>query len=324
MNTTNEKITDLEAYKMSKTDYLVRATASDGMIRAFAAVTKDTVQEAADRHHTSPVVTAALGRLLTAGAMMGQMLKGEKDLITLTVKGDGPMGGMTVTADNTGRVKGFPNEPSVWIPPKYKGKLDVGGAVGHGILTVVRDQASGEPYSSQVELVSGEIGEDLTYYFAVSEQVPSSVGLGVLVGTDQRVLQAGGFLIQLMPGCPDETVDALEKKLSGVRSVTAMLEEGLSPVGILDELLGGMEPVVTDRVPVSFFCSCSKEHVAKVLLSLGSKELRGIIADGEPVTLPCHFCGSSYTYTIDEVKELLMKAVAKRFENFAVIDGQHQ
>lgn len=289
-------------------DYIVRAAAAGGGIRAFAAVTKELTEKAREIHQTSPVVTAALGRLLTAGAMMGIMLKGERDLLTLTVRGDGPVQGLTVTADAAGRVKGFPYRADVWIPRKKNGKLDVGGAIGRGTLTVVRDQGMKEPYSSQVQLQTGEIADDLTYYFVTSEQVPSSVGLGVLVDRDQSVRQAGGFIVQLMPGAAAETIDALEQNLGRISSVTSMLEEGLTPEDIIGRLLDGMDPEILDTRPTEFYCGCSRERVAKVLISLGRKELQDMIDEGKPAELHCHFCNRQYTYTTEEMKELLEKA----------------
>ena len=291
-------------------DYIIRATAAEGSVRAFAAVTKQLTEEARKIHHTSPVITAALGRLLTAGAMMGVMLKGEKDLLTLTVRGDGPVQGITVTADAEGRVKGFPYQNEVWIPRKQNGKLDVGGAVGAGTLTVVRDQGMKEPYSSQVQLQTGEIADDLTYYFVTSEQVPSSVGLGVLVDRDQSVRQAGGFILQLMPGAPDEVISRLEDNLRNVSSVTSMLEEGLSPEQILERLLQGMNPEILERRPAQFWCGCSRERVEKVLISLGRQELETMIREGQPADLHCHFCNREYSFSIEELKELLDRAGA--------------
>ena len=289
-------------------DYIVRATAAHGYIRAFAAVTKGLTEEARQIHHTSPVVTAALGRLMTAGTMMGLMLKGDKDLLTLTVRGDGPVQGLTVTADSNGRVKGFPYCSDVWIERKPNGKLDVGGAVGKGTLTVVRDQGMKEPYSSQVQLQTGEIADDLTYYFVTSEQVPSSVGLGVLVDRDQSVRQAGGFIVQLMPGAPDETISLLEQNLGKVSSVTSMLEEGLTPEGILERLLEGMDPEILDTRPAEFHCGCSRERVEKVLISLGRKELQDMIDEGKPAELHCHFCNKEYVFLTEELKTILEKA----------------
>ena len=289
-------------------DHMVRATAADGYIRAFAAVTKDIAEKARQIHGTTPVVTAALGRLLCAGAMMGLMMKGDKDILTITVKGDGPVRGLTVTADSKGNVKGYPDNAAVDLPLKAKGKLDVGGAVGKGKLTVIRDLGLKEPYIGQVELVSGEIGEDLTYYFATSEQVPSSVGLGVLVDTDRTVRQAGGFILQLMPGTPDEVIDRLEKKLQGVSSVTGMLEEGLDAEGILYRLLEGLDPEILETDELHYRCNCSRDRMAKALISLGETELQSLIDEGEPAELNCQFCGNSYTFSIEDLKEMLEAA----------------
>ncbi len=322
MGRLNEKITDMNAWKREHEDYIVRATAADGMIRAFAATTKNLVQEAKNHHNTSPVATAALGRLLTAGSMMGVMLKGDEDLITLTIRGDGPMNGLTVTADSHGDVKGFVYNPNVWVPDKYPGKLDVGAAVGAGTLTVVRDQEFGGAYSSQVQLVSGEIADDLTKYFAASEQVPSSVGLGVLVDTDQNVKRAGGFLIQLMPGCTDEVIDKLEARLQEIKSITAFLEAGMTPEEILEEILGDMDLSVNETLPTQFYCNCSRERVTKVLISLGAKELQSMIDDGKPVELDCHFCGKKYSFSVAELEGILANARIERLKQIHVIDDQ--
>ena len=291
-------------------DYIIRATAAEDSVRAFAAVTKELTEKARQTHKTSPVVTAALGRLLTAGAMMGVMLKGEKDLLTLTIRGDGPVQGLTVTADAEGRVKGFPYQNEVWIPRKPNGKLDVGGAVGQGTLTVVRDQGMKDPYSSQVQLQTGEIADDLTYYYVTSEQVPSSVGLGVLVDRDMTVRQAGGFILQLMPGAPDEVISRLEANLRSVSSVTEMLEEGLMPEQILERLLSGMDPEILEKRPAEFWCGCSRQRVEKVLISLGRQELETMIREGRPADLHCHFCNKDYSFSTEELKELLDKAGA--------------
>lgn len=210
-------------------DYIVRATAANAQIRAFAATTRETVEKGRCVHETSPVMTAALGRLLTAGAMMGSMLKGEQDVLTLQIRGDGPAKGITVTADSSANVKGYVVEPQVMLPPNDKGKLDVGGAIGHGLLSVIKDMGLKEPYMGQTELQTGEIAEDLTYYFATSEQVPSAVGLGVLMEKDNTVKQAGGFIIQLMPFAEEEVIEKLEKNLAQVSSVTSLLDEGKSP-----------------------------------------------------------------------------------------------
>lgn len=289
-------------------DYIVRATAADNQIRAFAITSRDLVEKARQIHNTSPVVTAALGRSLSAGAMMGSMMKGEQDLLTLQIRGDGPLGGITVTADSKAQVKGYVNEPAVLIPANAKGKLDVSGAIGNGMLQVIRDLGMKEPYVGQTELQTGEIAEDLTYYFATSEQVPSSVGLGVLLNRDNTVRQAGGFIIQLMPYTEEKVIDALEKRLAKVNSVTELLDRGLTPEGILEELLGEFELTINDTIPTAFSCNCSKERVEKAIISIGSKEIRDMIRDGKPIEVKCHFCNEAYTFTIEELKKILNKA----------------
>lgn len=289
-------------------DYIVRATAADNQIRAFAITSRDLVEKARQIHNTSPVATAALGRSLSAGAMMGSMMKGEQDLLTLQIRGDGPLGGITVTADSKAQVKGYVNEPAVLIPANAKGKLDVSGAIGKGMLQVIRDLGMKEPYVGQTELQTGEIAEDLTYYFATSEQIPSSVGLGVLLNRDNTVRQAGGFIIQLMPYTEEKVIDALEKRLAGMNSVTELLDQGLTPEGILEELLGEFGLTINDTIPTAFSCNCSKERVEKAIISIGSKEIREMIRDGKPIEVKCHFCNEAYTFTIEELKEILNKA----------------
>ena len=289
-------------------DYIVRATAADNQIRAFAITSRDMVEKARQIHNTSPVATAALGRSLSAGAMMGSMMKGEQDLLTLQIRGDGPLGGITVTADSKARVKGYVNEPAVLIPANAKGKLDVSGAIGTGMLQVIRDLGMKEPYVGQTELQTGEIAEDLTYYFANSEQIPSSVGLGVLLNRDNTVCQAGGFIIQLMPYTEDKVIDALEQRLAKVSSVTELLNRGLTPEGILEELLGDLGFTVNDTIPTAFSCNCSKERVEKAIISIGSKEIREMIRDGKPIEVKCHFCNEAYSFNIEELKKILEKA----------------
>lgn len=289
------------------TDYIVRATAAEGQIRAFAAVTKDTVEEARRRHGTSPVATAALGRLLTAGAIMGSMMKNDTDMLTLQIRGDGPLGGITVTADSHANVKGYVLNPDVMLPPK-NGKLDVGGAVGIGLLTVIKDMGLKEPYSGQTILVTSEIAEDLTYYFANSEQVPSSVGLGVLMDKDNTVKCAGGFIIQLMPFAENKTIDQLEENLKKVTSVTKLLDAGYTPQQLLEELLGGMGLEITDTMPARFDCNCSKERVEQAVVSIGKKDIEEMIKEGKDIEVKCHFCNTAYKYTIDELKEILKRS----------------
>ena len=288
-------------------DYIVRAIAADSQIRAFAAVTTETVETARKDHNTSPVATAALGRLLTAGSMMGVMMKGDKDILTLQVKGDGLLQGITVTADSKGRVKGYVVEPDVIIPANAKGKLDVGGAVGHGFLQVIKDMGLKEPYVGQVALQTGEIAEDLTYYFAASEQVPSAVGLGVLMNKDNTVRQAGGFIVQVMPFAEEETIAKLEANVQKIQSVTTLLEQGHTPESLLEQVLDGFDIEINDRTPTEFYCNCSQERVEKALISIGRKELNEMIQEGKEVELNCHFCNTNYTFSVEELKEILRK-----------------
>lgn len=291
-------------------DYMVRAIAANAQIRAFACTTGETVETARAHHDTTPVATAALGRLLTGGAMMGAMLKGEKDVLTLQVHADGPLQGMTVTADAFGHVKGYVNNPYVDLPLNAKGKLDVAGAVGIGFMNIIKDLGLKEPYVGQTVLQTSEIAEDLTYYFATSEQVPSSVGLGVLVGQDYKVAQAGGFIIQLMPFAEDSVIDRLEENLKDVDSVTKLLSQGMTPEQILEKLLDGFDVEITDTIPVSFYCDCSKSRVEKVLISVGKKDLQEMISDGKPIEVNCHFCNTNYTFEVDELKEIYKKSRA--------------
>ena len=289
-------------------DYLVRAIAANAQIRVFAVKTKNIVETARAAHNTSPVVTAALGRLLTAGTMMGSMLKGEKDILTLQVNGSGPMQGMTVTADSKGRVKGYAKVPDIVIPANSKGKLDVAGAVGVGVLSVIKDMGLKDPYVGQVALQTSEIAEDLTYYFATSEQVPSSVGLGVLMDKETNtVKQAGGFIIQLMPFADDSVITKLEENLKGIDSVTKMFEDGNSPEQILEILLKGFDIEITDKSPVEFYCNCTKDRVEKALISIGKKDLQELIDEGKEIEMNCHFCNTNYVFSVDELKDILKK-----------------
>lgn len=288
-------------------DYIVRATAADHQIRAFACTTRDTVERARQAHNTSPVVTAALGRLLSAGAMMGTMLKGEDELITLKIRGEGPLEGLTVTAGAQGQVKGYPIVPDVILPANSLGKLDVSGAIGPGTLTVIKDMGLKEPYSGQVELQTGEIAEDLTYYFAASEQVPSCVGLGVLMEKNNTVRQAGGFIIQLMPFAEEETIAKLEENIKKLKSVTTMLDEGNSPEQMLEIVLEGLAPKVTDTLPAQYRCDCSRERVERALISIGRKELQEMIDDGKEVEVCCQFCDRKYSFAIEELKGLIKR-----------------
>jgi molecular chaperone Hsp33 len=290
---------------MRERDYMVRATAAEGRIRAFAVVTSRMVSEMQKTHDTSPNVTAALGRLLTGASMMGAMMKDEEDRLTLSIRSQGPIQGMTVSADNQGHVKGFPNVNQVPLKEKYAGKLDVGSSVGPGTLTVIRDEGLKEPYSSQIRLVSGEIAEDLTYYFAVSEQVPSSVGLGVLVDTDWSVKDAGGFIIQLMPDALDSDIDRLEARLKEIHSITQMLEKGMEPEDILEHILGDMGLEILSEMPVAYRCDCSRERIERALLSISRSDLQEMIDDGKPVEMKCQFCNKAYRFTPEELKAMI-------------------
>ena len=285
-------------------DYMIHAMAADDEIRAYAITAREAVEYARSAHETSPVVTAALGRMLMGASMMGMMMADDRDLITLQVRGDGPMKGITVTADHQGHIKGFPLVSEVEVPPKYRGKLDVGAAVGHGFLRVMRDTGAPEPYVGTVDLMTGEIAEDLTYYFAQSEQTPSAVGLGVLVDTDCTVSCAGGFIVQLLPGASDDTIDTLEKNIQALPQVTAMLSDGKSPEEILDEVLRGFDVKLLEKSEVEFRCDCSKERIERSLISLPKSDLQEMIDEGKPVEVRCQFCNRTYDFTPEELKGL--------------------
>jgi len=289
-------------------DYIIRATAADNQIRAFAATTKELVEKARSVHNTSPVATAALGRLLTAGSMMGSMLKGEKDVLTLQIQCSGPIGGLTVTADSKANVKGYVNNPEVMLPPSAKGKLDVGKALDMGIMNIIKDMGMKEPYVGQTHLVSGEIAEDLTYYFATSEQVPSSVGLGVLMNKDNTVRRAGGFIIQLMPFAEEKVIAGLEKKIAEIESVTAMLDKEMTPEMILEQILGEFGLEIHEKFDTRFYCNCSKDRVEKAIVSIGRKDIQEMINDKKPVEVNCHFCNTNYEFSIEELKEIIRRS----------------
>jgi molecular chaperone Hsp33 len=286
---------------------IIRATSKNQEVRAFVADTRELVNTAVSMHQTSPVASAALGRLLTAGVIMGLNLKGEKDMLTISIKGKGPLGGVLVTADSFGHVKGYVNNPDVDIATKENGKLDVSGAIGKGSLTVIRDFGLKEPYVGQIELVSGEIADDLTYYFASSEQTPSVVALGVLVDVDYTIKQSGGFLIQLLPGAKEETISRIEENIHNIQSVTSMFEADFSLEDILDKILAGLEPVILDESHPKYYCNCNKSRVEKALISIGKKDIQEMIDDGETIELNCHFCDKKYYFDLEELQAIYEK-----------------
>lgn len=290
---------------MDNKDYIVRASLANDSVRAFAISSTHLVAEARERHRTLPVVTAALGRLLSAGAIMGCMMKGDKDIVTVSLKGDGPAGYITATADSHGHVKGFPGNPNVDIPRKYAGKLDVGAAVGRGLLTVSYDLGLKEPYSGQVEIQTGEVAEDLAYYFTASEQLPSAVGLGVMVDTDSSVKHAGGFIVQLLPDAPEDVIELLEKKLANLEPVTTMMEQGMTPEEMLLHIFEGVDIEFTERHDVKFYCDCSKEKVKRALAAISDKDLQDIVNDDEDIEVKCFFCNTAYKFSIADIKDIL-------------------
>ena len=287
-------------------DYIIRGMAADGQVRFFAGTTKEIVETARSIHNTSPVATAALGRLLTAGALMGAASKNDSDLLTLQIQCSGPIGGLTVTADAHCNVKGYVNNPEVILHANDKGKLDVAKALDMGVLSVIKDIGLKEPYIGQTQLVSGEIAEDLTYYFATSEQIPTSVALGVLMEKNNTVKQAGGFIIQLMPFASEELISDLEKRLGEFTSITALLDQGMEPLDIVKQIFEGYNVEVTDTIPTKWHCNCSKERFSQAVISLGKKEIANLLADNKPIEVNCQFCNSSYTFSPEELENMLL------------------
>lgn len=285
-----------------------RNEAGEPQVRAFAATTRNLVEEARRIHHQSATATAAVGRLLTAGVMMGGMLENEGDLVTIQIRGDGPIRGITVTADSQGGIKGYAVNPAADLEPKSPGHLNVGGLIGRGTLTVIRDMGLKEPYSGTVDLRSGEIAEDLAWYFASSEQVPSAVDLGVLVDTDLSCACAGGFLIQMMPFAEDRVITKLEQNISRLPHVTTLLSAGDTPEQLLRQAMDGLDVEITETKPVAYHCNCSRERVEKVLLSMGRKDLQSLIDEGKDIELACQFCGKKYRFTPGEAQALLDSA----------------
>lgn len=289
-------------------DYIIRATAGNGSIRAIACTTRELVEQARKHHNTSPVASAALGRMLTAVSMLGTTLKNDTDLITLQIRSLGELKGIVATGDNKSRVKGYVFNPNVDIPSKYAGKLDVSGAIGTGYMSVTKDIGLKEPYSGRIELVSGEIAEDLTYYFAQSEQTPSAIGLGVLIETDTTIRQAGGFIVQLMPDTPEDVISKLEDNLNRVPYTTDLLDMGMTPEEILDIILKDLDVKIHEKTSTEFYCNCTKSRVEKALVSVGEDELQKIIEEDEKANLHCHFCNKEYDFSKDELLALLEQA----------------
>lgn len=290
-------------------DYMVRGMARQGHVRVFANVSTEICREAERIHGTSPNVTAALGRLLTGAAMMGLMQKDDKAVLSLVVRSDGPIGGLTVSADSHGNVKGFPNNAKVPFVEKYPGKLDVGKSVGRGTLIVVKDDGiTDKPYSSQTPLVDGEIADDLTYYFAESEQIPSAVGLGVLVDTDASVKAAGGFIIQMMPDADDSDIEAVEKRVKKIKSVTDHFKDGKTPEQLLEYIFEEEDGLsILEKSEIRFHCNCNRDRVSKALISIGKKDLIDLAKEGKPVELKCEYCRKSYKFTPEELKAFAEK-----------------
>ena len=287
-------------------DYIIRAITKDGFVKAMAIRSTDLVERARTIHKTTPTATAALGRLLTACSMMGNLQKVENGALTLQVKGGGPLGTLLATSDAAGNVRGYVHNPSITLLEKYAGKLDVGAAVGtDGTLTVIRDLQMKEPYVGSVALVSGEIADDVTAYFAQSEQTPTACALGVLVNTDQSVRVAGGYLIQLLPGAPDDVIMKIETGIACAGAVTPMLEAGLTPEELLRKVLCEFELEFFDEEPVEYRCYCSRDRVSATLITIGKKDLQEIVDDGKPITIECQFCDKVYTFTPEDVKALL-------------------
>ncbi|OCA91586.1 Hsp33 family molecular chaperone HslO [Pseudobacillus wudalianchiensis] len=285
-------------------DYLVKALAFDGQVRAYAVDTTETINEAQRRHYTWPTASAAMGRAMTAGVMMGAMLKGEEK-ITIKIEGGGPIGAILVDANSKGKVRGYVTNPQTHFDLNEHGKLDVRRAVGtNGLLTVVKDLGLREHFSGQTPIVSGELGEDFTYYFVASEQVPSAVGVGVLVNPDNSILAAGGFIVQIMPGAEEEVISLIEEKVSNMTPISKLIERGMSPEEILYYVLGKENVKILDQMPVSFECTCSKERFGNAIVSLGKEEIQEMIDEDGQAEAQCHFCNEKYIFTRDELEEL--------------------
>lgn len=288
-------------------DYLIRGIDESGNIRIFVANTTNLVEDARKTHNTNATGSAALGRALTAGELMGTMLKNDEDVLTLSINGNGPAKGLHVVSKNDGNVKGYLIDPTVDVPNKPNGKLDVGGLIGNeGILTVIMDLGLKEPYIGKSKLVTGEIAEDIANYYAISEQQPSAVSLGVLVDVDYSIKAAGGYILQLLPGVKDEDIDKIEDNLRNAKTVSEYISEGLSPEQIMDEILRGFNPKVLETKELFYKCDCSRERTEKALISLGEKEIRDIIEEDQGAELVCHFCDSKYEFTKEDLEEIVL------------------
>lgn len=286
-------------------DYVIRATAAESTVRAVAAITTNMVKEATKIHGLSPLASVALGRTMTGASLMSTLLKGPKDTLTLQIKGEGPLGGIVVVSDYNANVRGYVYNPLIYLPPNEFGKYDVAGAIGaNGYLNVIRDLGLKEPYIGYVDLLSGEIAEDLAYYFASSEQVPSVVALGVLIDSEELIQCSGGFIIQLMPGAQENTISIIEEKINGLPPVTKLLSEGKSPEDILEMVLGDMELKMGEKSSCQYKCNCSKERMEKGLLSLGKKELLSILEEQHGAETQCHFCNTKYQFTEKELQDM--------------------
>lgn len=288
-------------------DTILRGMAANNQVRFFSAYTRDVVEAARSIHNTSPVATAALGRLLTAGAIMGGMCKNNSDVLTLQIQCSGPIGGLTVTSNAKAQVKGYVNNPNIMLPPSPRGKLDVGKALDLGVLSVIKDIGLKEPYVGQCNLVSGEIAEDLTYYFATSEQIPTSVALGVLMEKDNTVKHAGGFIIQLMPFAEENLISDLETRLKDFSSITTLMDQGMTPEDMMRQLFKGYDISINDSIVPEYHCDCSKQRVYKAVMSIGQKDIEEMIADNQPIEVNCHFCNQSYTFNVEDLKCMLQK-----------------
>lgn len=286
-------------------NYILRGTSKNHGIRIFAADTTSMVEEARRLHNTSPVASAALGRALTASSIMGIMMKGDNDKLTLSINGKGPLGTIVCVADSKGTVKGYVSNPLVDIPSRADGKLDVGSAVGiNGLVTIIKDMGMKEPYTGQYPLVNGEIAEDLTAYYAYSEQQPSAIALGVLVDVDYSIKAAGGFIVQLMPEAEEKDIDILEKNLSQITSVSHLIDDGKTPEDLINLVLKDLEPMIYEKIPVSYKCDCSRERIEKALISIGKKDLDEIIKEDKLAEISCHFCNTVYHFNEAELIDL--------------------